>query len=287
MNFKRIFTISIFIWAFSLIQAQDIIPVKYYYNNLNYYNPAAGLKDSATHHKVQVYGSYKFIKNPPVWKSYPVLMANYEGKFGNDHSLVNAYYVFDNYSFYSRHQISLGYGYNFTFKGKHQLRLGIRANLNLFSLRKEEISHIPTDNLQNMYIAPDFDFGIQYYWKGLFTGLSGKNLIGYKVKVEGEDFLGNQRGIYFNFGYDFTVKENYQLTPYTLVSIEKDFQFDLGFMAKFFKLVELGYQFGLLEMRNTYLLSGYIAKKVRIGASFDHSFIRSDMNLNFLVGVNF
>ena len=119
----------------------------------------------------------------------------------------------------------------------------------------------------------------------MFVGLSGKNLIGNKATVEGETFLKNQRGIYFNFGYDFVVKENYQISPYTLVSIEKDLQFELGLMVNFFKYVEVGYQFNLLQLQNTYLVSGYIAKKVRIGASFDHSFIRSDLNLNFLLAL--
>lgn len=286
MNFKQYILFFCLLSTFHSL-AQDNIHTNYYYRNFNFLNPAAGLKDSSKNHQVQVYGNYKFIETTPLWKSYPMLMGSYHGKFGKGHSLVNAYYSYDNFSFYSRHQVKLGYGYNFIIKEKHQLRIAVRANLGFFLLRKEKISHIPTDNLKDLYFLQDLDFGIQYYWKGLFVGASGVNLIGNTVKIENEDFLRNQRGFYLNAGYDFVVKENYTISPYTLISFEKNFLFDLGLMVNFFKYAEVGFQFNLLEFRNTYLISGYIADMVRIGASFNHSFIHGDQNLDFFVAFHF
>lgn len=281
MNYK-IIIIGISIFCFlGKSYSQETIRTDYYFNNLNYFNTAAGLKDTNYNHQIQLYGNYKFISSP-TFKPSPVMMLSYLGMFGNRNSFVNAHYIYDNYSFYTRHQALLGYAYNLIFKGFHSLRIGIRANLSFIDIQKDLINHIPANEIKDFYFLPDLDFALQYHWKGLNIGLSGKNLLGNNIKVENEVFLRNLRGFYMNLSYDFVVKENYTLSPYTLLRYEQNFLVDLGLMVNFYKYVEVGVHMNILELRNTYLISGMIIDRFRIGASVNHSFIHPDINLNVI-----
>lgn len=265
--------------------SQSLIRQDMYFNNMNYINAAAGVSDTNYNNDVQLYLIHRFVPNNSYTKA-PNVFLNYIGKIDKIKGSINVGYVYDNYSFFDRHLLQLGYATHLR-KGNHHFDIGLRAVMNLDHLKDRSVyeGNDVTD-IKGTYVLPDLDFGFQYRIKGFTFGLASKNLFRNNV-VNTYKLFENERIFYSNISYTQPIGKNFQLSIFTLPSYTTSFQIDLGLDAVFWKRAEVAYLFRLKELRHVYRVSVNITKKMYTGLSFSHSHVNSDYTGNFMFGYKF
>lgn len=266
--------------------SQNTLRPSLYFNNMNYYNPSAGFEDTTVNHEIQVYGKQKFEDNI-VWNKPISVYGSYLGRISSISSFYQVGYMYDFYSYFNRHILYAGFGYQWNMNKGHQLSFGVRGVFNFDQMKMDEVASVSDANVKSFYFTPDLDAGIQYRVKGFQVGVGVKNAFANAVEIDGNALLQNQREVYANMSYTFDVGENYQLAPYALIFYGRNIDVDLGLMWNIYDRVQVAYQFRVLELRSMYTVNAEIYKGIGIGVGFDHSFVYGDMNLDFFLRYRF
>lgn len=265
--------------------AQNLLRPNIYFGHMDYYNVSAGLQDTSAQYMVSLYGKYKIADNN-VWQKPVNLYANHIGRIDAISSFYSAAYLFDSYSFYDRHTVYVGYAYQLKLPKTHRLNFGLRGVFNFDHIRWDELKQVNRTG-SSLFFTPDVDLGIQYRVKGFTLGVSVKNLIGNRKRVDGEILLRNRRTFYSNISYAFTIKKKVVIAPTVLLYMDQKFGADLGLYLSLFDRVNASYLFRVLEFRHIYTLGVRLYKGLYIGLSADHSMIYKDINVDGMIGYRF
>ncbi|TSJ48014.1 type IX secretion system membrane protein PorP/SprF [Fluviicola chungangensis] len=274
--------------CFDLI-AQNTLRPNIYFQNMHYYNTAAGIEDTSSRMSFGAYAKYKFVpvENEDVWIKPVNLYFNHIYNLNSKNS-VNMSYIYDGYSFYNRNIVYMGYTRMFRWGRSSRLNLGARAVLNFNAMKWNELGQLASHPSSKLKFNADLDLGIQYQVKGLTIGVSTKNLFASSVKVDGQDLIKDQREIYGNLSYNFGLfKRKVELAPFFLFYSERNFNLDAGLNLGLFQRVSISYAIRVLELRNIFAIRGNFLKRFQIGASFDYSIIYSDYNMDILLAYRF
>ncbi|WP_343632668.1 type IX secretion system membrane protein PorP/SprF [Fluviicola sp.] len=269
--------------------AQNTLRPNIYFRNMHYYNTAAGIEDTSSRASFGAYAKYKYVpaENDEVWVKPVNLYFNHIYNLNAKNS-VNASYIYDGYSFYSRNIIYLGYTRMFRWGKSSRLNLGARTVFNFNAINWDKLGQISSPPSARLKLNADLDLGIQYQVKGLTLGFATKNLFASSVKVNGLDLIKDQREIYGNLSYNFGLfKRKVELAPFFLFYKERNWNVDAGLNLGLFQKVSVSYAMRILELRNIFALRGNIGKHFQAGASFDYSLIFSDYNMDLLVSYRF
>ncbi len=158
--------------------------------------------------------------------------------------------------------------------GGSKLSFGLSAILSQYSLYKDEFILAHSDdevvnNAENSVIVPDAAFGFSFYKDNkFFFNYAVYQLLDRKVNFINADYLDNKRvrHHFINFGYRFTISENFKLEPSALMKLNEGgmFQADIGVKAEIKKILALGvfYKTGeaivpFIGFDTKYLVFGY------------------------------
>jgi hypothetical protein len=286
---KSLLLFLILMASLTRIIAQNTLRPNIYFQNMHYYNTAAGIEDTTSSMSFMAYAKYKYVpaENDEIWVKPVNLFFNHIYNLNSKNSF-NMSYIYDGYSFYNRNIVYLGYTRMFRWGKSSRLNLGARTVLNFNGIKWEELSQIPSPPSSKLKLNADLDLGIQYQVKGLTFGVSVKNLFASSVRVNGLDLIKDQREIYANLSYNFGLfKRKVELAPFFLFYSERNFNLDAGLNLNFFQKVSVSYAFRVLEGRNIFTVRGNFLKRFQVGASFDYSIIYSDYNMDLLLAYRF
>ena len=288
---KNLILVLLFL-AFEIAQvaAQNTLRPNMYYQNMHYYNAAAGIEDTSSRMSFSAYARYKYAPanydsydDDNVWIKPVNLYFNHIYNINKKHS-VNISYIYDGYSFYNRNIIYLGYSRTFRWNKSNRLSIGGRAVVNFNSIDWGKLGQITGPSSSRFRVNADLDAGIQYQYRGWTLGASVKNLFASSVKVEGLDLIKDQREIYGNFSYNFNLfKQKVELAPFLLFYKERNYNLDAGLNLGLYQKVNISYAVRVLELRNIFTIRGNFLKRFQVGASFDYSILFSDYNMDLLL----
>ncbi len=289
-----IFTLLIWISGYPILLAQNTLRPNIYYQNMHYYNTAAGNEDTAYHVSFAAYAKYKYVptdhdddNDNSIWVKPVNLYFNHIYNLDRKNA-VNVSYIYDGYSFYNRNIVYLGYTRTFRWKKSNRLDLGARAVLNFNAMNWENLGQIADRPSSKLTFNADLDFGIQYRYRGWAIGASAKNLFASSVKEDGLDLIKDQREFYGNLSYNFQLfKGKAELAPFFLFYRERNINLDAGLNLGLFQKVHIAYAFRLLELRNIFSIRGNILGHFQVGAAFDYSILYSDYNMDLLLAYRF
>lgn len=260
-------------------------PNLYFQNqNLNYYNPAAGFNTAETSQALTLYGKYKSVASP-VWDKPMTFFANYLGRKG-DAGFYAASLLRDSYSFFNRTGLSVGYTRQYKVLNGRTLSLGGRAIFNFDRLKWGEAPQFGQTG-SSTRVTPDLDLGLQYEGNRLRVGVSVKNAFGSAAKLDGATLLKNQREGYLNASFALVRRENFTLSPYALLQLNRDFGVDGGLYLSLYRRLNLSYLFQLSELRSVFTAEANLTKNLRVGFAAGPSRLYRDTDFDFLVGINF
>jgi hypothetical protein len=271
------------------LYAQNTLRPNIYFQNMHYYNTAAGIEDTSFRASFGGYAKYKYVPtdNDEVWVKPVNLYFNHIYNLDSKNSF-NASYIYDGYSFYNRNIIYLGYTRMFRWGKSSRLNLGTRVVLNFNAINWDKLGQVSDHPSARLKLNADLDFGFQYQWKGLTFGASSKNLFASSVKTDGLELIKDQREFYGNLSYNFRMfKRKVELAPFFLFYKERNFNLDAGLNLALYQKVSISYAIRILELRNIFAIRGNIGRKFQIGASVDYSIIFSDYNMDLLLAYRF
>jgi len=205
--------------------ATDFMPI-----NLAYKKVWTGFQGSPEFYSLA--GNTKINDNMGVGAKVFNYKAGYESKFGLD----------------------LSYAYAIKIGESNKLAFGLSASLYQFSLDKSKISlENPDDNTilyaTDKLIVPDANFGMYFYGKNYYVGLSVAQLFGRKVNMMNTDYLEQTqvRHYYFNGGYKYEINDDYSVEPSLLLKFVEagEFQAELNIKGTFKKIAWIGVSYRL------------------------------------------
>lgn len=286
---KKIILLLLLMSGLNELYAQNTLRPNIYFQNMHYYNTAAGIEDTSLRASFGAYAKYKYVPtdNDEIWVKPVNLYFNHIYNLNSKNSF-NASYIYDGYSFYNRNIIYLGYTRMFRWGKSSRLNLGARAVLNFNAINWDKLGQVSSHPSAKLKLNADLDFGFQYQWKGLTVGASAKNLFASSVKVDGLELIKDQREIYGNLSYNFTMfQRRVELAPFFLFYKERNFNLDAGLNLGLFQKVSISYAMRILELRNIFAIRGNIGRNFQVGASFDYSILFNDYNMDLLVAYRF
>lgn len=263
---------------------QNLLKQNIYYDDMNYYNPAASFYDTSRQYYASFYTKYKFL-NSPVYAEKPYdFSVSFQGRTQNTSGHYTAGYLYDGYSFFDRHSLYGGYGYKWDFGG-HRLSIGARATLNFDAICWDKFSGAHYIG-QQLFVMPDIDLGLYYQWKGLNLGISAKNLLAIGERVDGNVLLRSRRTLFTNLSYDLYLSE-IMLAPHLLLSYDGEIGLDIGIFGRLFEYGKVSYIFRVKELRHVILLGGDIPCGLTLDIAFDFSNAARDKHLDVRIGYKF
>lgn len=271
------------------LKGQNTLRPNIYFQNMNYYNAAAGSGDTSAKRNFAFYAKDKFVSsdNDQIWDKPVNIYLNHI--FSPDQkNTFNISYIYDGYSFYSRNTLYTGYARTLRWGKSQKLSIGGRVIFNFDRINWDQLGQIENKPSSGLHITPDFDLGAQYQWAGLTLGVSTKNILANSVKVDGEELIRNWQEQYINASYTFGLfQQDLRISPYVLYFRERNTELDAGLNLMLFKMVDVSYALRILELRNIYTLRLTLPKRLQVGAAVDHSSIYSDTNVDVLIGYSF
>lgn len=286
---KKIFLIILITGCTRMAKAQNTLRPNLYFQNMNYYNAGAGIYDNTYSRNISFYAKNRFVSkdNDAIWNKPANIYLNYIGKLDKT-GFLNLSYVYDGYSFYNRHAVSIGYGRVYKLGKSSQFSLGARGVFNFDKFNWGKIKQITDKPSFGSHITPDLDLGTQLQVGNLTLDASVKNLLKNSVKADGEDVVKNWREIYLNAAYTFKFfNAKLKVSPYLLYFQERNFKLDAGVNLSFFKTVDVAYAIRLLELRSIFAAKVALSRRLQLGASVDHAVLYSDTNADFFIGYKF
>jgi type IX secretion system PorP/SprF family membrane protein len=180
----------------------------------------------------------------------------------------------------SKSGINLSYAYHLELNDDMKIGFGLSGALYQVHMRKSELNvENQNDNLMingsEKLIVPDANFGIYFYGKNYYAGISVMQLFGRKVDTMNDEMNFNQdRHYYFNGGYIFEAGKDFKIEPSLLMKfVETGFaQWDLYVKTTYKDMVWLGagYRSDFAFDPNDVIISiGVQQDKIKLGYAFD------------------
>jgi hypothetical protein len=259
-----------------------------YFQNMNFYNPAAGLQDTTWSRELSVYAKRKFVDNDDaIWKKPANVFVSYIHGNKNHDRFAMLGYVYDGYSFYTRHTLYGGYSKEWRLGEHHRISAGARAVVVLNNMDWGALYDYPGKPNKANYLAPDLDLGLRYAWRGLRAGFASRNLLATSNKADDLVVLKNQRELIFDLSYMLRLSSKFQLAPFAMLRHERNTQYDLGMHIGLFNRVDVSYAMRLMELRSIYVMSVRLTDRFRISVAGDHSALTTDTNFDLRAGIMF
>lgn len=262
----------------TVLFAQTPIRLNYYLDHNYLQNAASNQLDSAKW-KVNFYSQYKFTKDhTPDWKKAPLLAADAHLKV-KDVGVISFLISNDNYSYFNRTQLGVGYSYRYEKNGWF-LQPGIRVITNFDAVNLSKI-HIPNQTFNNntqLKVLADIDFGLVMGWKNLEVQAAYNNLTKSEYEVKRQTILSNKPNWVVGAKYRFDIGEKWEITPFAQVYHERQMSYDIGIQGGMKNLIKLGYQVRLLNLNHIYHVNVQATKALQIRAAVGHSMLTSDIN---------
>lgn len=182
----------------------------------------------------------------------------------------------------SKSGLNLSYAYHLKLNDDMKLSFGLSAALYQVYLNKQDLNvEDQNDNLINYgsekLIVPDANFGIYFYAKNYYAGISSFQLLGRKVDLMNDEMNFNQNRHYFlNGGYIFEAGSDFKIEPSVLLKyVESNFaQWDLYVKTTYKELVwlALGYRSDFAFAPNDVIISAGVQQgKIKLGYAFDYT----------------
>ncbi len=176
--------------------------------------------------------------------------------------------------------LKLSYAYHLELGDEMFLSFGLSGSLYQYHLDKSKLKF--ENNEDNLYIlgsekliVPDADFGIYFYGKNYYAGLSSFQLFGRRVDLMNDELSNPQvRHYHLHGGYRFEINDDFKLEPSALVKyVESSFsQWDINVKTTYKDLVYLGvgYRSDFAFAPQDVLVSlGVQQAKFKLGYAFD------------------
>lgn len=271
------------------LSAQNTLRPALYFNNMNYYNAASNLSDTASVKGVMLYVKKKYIDsdNEVIWDKPANVYLNYIGNI-NTKSFLNISYISDGYSFHNRHTLYGGYGRIFKIGKSQTINAAVRAVFNFDKMKWEKLGQIQDKPSSNLHLTPELDLGLQYQWRHLIVGVSWKNMFSSAYKVDGNAIFREWRELYINASYTFGLfRRNLHVSPYVLYFKERDIEFDMGVNFTIGKYIDVSYCLRTFELRSIYSTRVKVFKDFQLGMAVDHSSVFTDTNVDWMISYQF
>lgn len=201
------------------------------------------------------------------------------GLLVNKHMGVGGYIFNDMFGPISSTGLQASYAYHLTLNKNSKLGLGLSLSAFQFKLDEGNLESIDagdealTGAVESTFV-PDANFGAYLYAENYFVGISGAQLIQYKIKLH-EELAGNNQMIrhyYLTGGYQFKLGEEFDLQPSIMVKGTEKTPLQLDFNLKGF--YKKNYWLGV-SYRTSDAIIGIIGLKYDryyIGYAFDYTF---------------
>jgi len=263
--------------------AQNGIRPNIYLQDMQYYNPASVAIDSNHISQTALYGKYKSVDNENnIWHKPMNIWLSHTGRIRSSPSFYTISYVNDQYSFFSRNTLYVGYIRQVKIGGSY-LNYGGRvvANMDVIDWNKFVLPH--SRNGTTLRLNPDIDAGLAYQYRRFNAGLGFKNLIGTTTRIEGATLLKNQHEVNFNVSYRQPVGGNFSVTPFVLLAHERNTLIDAGLCFTVFNIVRASYALRVNELKSVIVVDADVYKGWSIGVGYDRSSLVSDNNIDFVI----
>ena len=162
------------------------------------------------------------------------------------------------------------------------MKLGLGLSFSAFQFKLDETDLNAIDDYGDAVLTgavestfvPDANFGAYLYSERYFVGISGAQLIQYKIKLH-EQLAGNNQMIrhyYLTGGYNFKLSEEFDLQPSIMLKGTEKSPFNLDFNLKAF--YKKNYWFGISyrSSESAIAMLGVKIQRYYIGYAFDYTF---------------
>ena len=271
---KKLIGILIVCISVNLYSQQVPFYSQYFFNPF-VYNPAYTGSSQEVRAFLMHRNQWTGIQGAPVTTMFTI-----DGPIQGDKAGLGINFFSDRTDILSKTGARVAYSYGVKIKTDHQLKFGLGLGVlnNKIDYDKAVVDDITDPNLfstaQSRAVL-DADFGIAYFWKDLQVGLAMPQLLDNNIEYAQIDndekvVYGVKRHYIFSAGYHFEINENFDVDPIFLTRITpaSPFQFDLGVMGSYQKLVWLGFTY-----KHEYAVGasagGIINKKLYAGISYD------------------
>ena len=220
------------------------------------------------------------------------------GLLNNQKMGVGGYIFNDKFGPISNTGIQASYAYHLPISGETKLGMGISFSAFQFKIDESNLHAIDNSDVALSWttekvFVPDANFGLYLYSDKYFVGISGAQLIQYKIKLDNELAGNNQmiRHYYLTGGYTFTLNDNFDIQPSVLIKgTEKTpFNVDINVKAFYKKNYWLGLSYRTSE--SIIALLGLKVNRYYIGYAFDYTMSTiknySSGSHEIMIGVNF
>ena len=155
------------------------------------------------------------------------------------------------------------------------LSFGLSGYLYQYYLNKQSlVVEDPTDPVvqgSEKKVVPDAAFGVYYYARNYYIGLSIYQLFQGRIRFDANDIADNQqiRHYFMNMGYRFDIGEDFELEPSVLLKYVEGsvFQTDINVYATYLKMISLGVSY---RTSNAIVLQlGYRTGALNIAYAYD------------------
>ena len=182
----------------------------------------------------------------------------------------------------SKAGLDLSYAYHLELNDDMKLSFGLSGSLYQVHLNRAELNLEDSNdelimNGSEKLIVPDANFGIYFYSKNYYVGISSFQLFGRRVDLMNENMNFNQDRHYFlNGGYIFEAGSDFKIEPSVLVKyVESNLgQWDLYVKTTYMDMVWFGagYRSDFAFAPNDVIISlGVQQDKIKLGYAFDYT----------------
>ncbi|MBN2668430.1 MAG: type IX secretion system membrane protein PorP/SprF [Bacteroidales bacterium] len=181
----------------------------------------------------------------------------------------------------SKSGLNLSYAYHLKLNDEMKIGFGLSGSLYQFYLDRGQLENVEDANDQVLLngseklIVPDANFGIYFYAKNYYAGISSFQLFGRRVSLMNDMFDNRQvRHYYLHGGYIFELGSDFKLEPSLLLKyIEANKgQWDLNVKTTYkdFVWLGLGYRSDFAFDPNDIIISVGVQKdKIKFGYAYD------------------
>lgn len=281
---KIFYLIAIAALSITGANAQNSIRPNIYVQDLQYYNPASLALDSGDLSQTAIYGKYKFVGNAKgIWHKPMNVWLSHAARIGQKNAFYTISYVRDDYSFFDRNAVYLGYVRQINLGERFHLNYGGRvvANIDLIDWDDFRLPH--TESGRSTRFNPDLDLGMSFQLRNLKAGVGLKNVIGTSTKLEDAVLIKNHFEINAHLAYKQNFGKQFSVTPFLLLANERSTLIDAGLSFSMFNRLQAAYALRVNELKSVITLNVGLSKNFSMGAAYDRSGLVSDHNVDFVL----
>jgi hypothetical protein len=274
--------------AVTALHGQSLLRPNLYVLDMQYYNPAAIPLSDGQAYGLALMTKSKFVENDAaIWDKPTNVIFNYAGRIKTTEAFGTLNYTYDSYSFYTRHAVSAGYTRRARWGEHGTFAYGGRLVLNLDGVNWDDFELPSGESGRALKANADADIGVAYASRSLRIGLSVRNLLDTRVRLDDQDLLANHRTLYLDGAYTFRFGEDFGLTPFVLLYLERNAGADAGLSLRMFDRINVSYALRVTELRSIYALEADLTRAFSLGVAYDHASLMPDTHLDAVMRFRF